>query len=151
MEWKGNTALGKYYLTLPNDSTKSAYIQAVKEWGPTILPSTFNSIKHKNINYISYSASSEIKRYIEDNKIEAIVVSIGSNADITKIPIYKSVDMSPIISNVPKLYKEFKMSNGLYVTGTLAVDYGGPRQGSLVSTGDTSRAILNDIKENANI
>lgn len=146
-EWKEHSALGKVFLNLKTKQEKKNYLRDVKQWGPSITPHTYSEIKYNktSIRNLSYEGSRDIKAYIANNNISCILVAIGGQPDITRAPIGSAV-LSEVNPYLPKVYPGYKMSNGIYVTGLIALDYGGPRQGSLVSTGDTSKEIALDIK-----
>lgn len=148
LEWGERSALGSFYKTLQTDKARLDYITDVKRWGPTITPHILCKIQNsKNIERIEFLGSREMKEYIKKEGIDLILVAIGSQVDLSNLPIKQRIVRSNIIKGIPKVLPGYLLSNNIYVSGVIAADYGGPRQGSLVSTGETSLEIVNSMKE----
>jgi hypothetical protein len=148
IDWGERSALSPFYKSLQTDKTKLQYLQDVRKWGPTITPNILCKIEvSKNITKIHFLGSREVKEYIIDNNIDFILVAIGAQVDLNNLPIKQRLERSNIIKGLPKVFPGYLMSNNVYVSGVAAVDYGGPRQGSLVSTGETSMEIIESMKQ----
>jgi hypothetical protein len=144
--WGPKSALGDYFSRLKESDKKAAlkYMKEVAGWTPSITPSIAKSLEEKS-HLITKVMPQDINTYI--SKVDKVLLCIGFNTSLDNIPFSIPITKEIVKSDYPEL-NNFKSPEGIYFTGDLAKFYDGPRQGSLISIGITSKTIVEDILSN---
>lgn len=138
-DWGLKSALGDFYsrgLMEPKE-----YLKEVKQWGPTITPYIANLLDGRSYKVIQPESTKELNLELPT------FLAAGSKEDASLLPVSLPIKRDPTSTNLPSIVKPFKSSShpNVYFTGGLAVRYDGPRQGSLISSGLTAKAIITDV------
>ena len=142
-EWGPRTALGDYYSRLYKTDKDKAYryLKEVREWGPSITPVIYKAIKEKK-RFITKVNPLDISRY---KGIDKVMLCTGIGTSIDELPFLINIERDKSNPDYPYIVNNFKSKEGIYFTGELSRYYDGPRQGSLISIGLTSKIIVEDI------
>lgn len=138
------TALGDYYRRLPLKD-KVNYLKDIKKWQPSITPYIDSKLKEFKVNKFTLTGTRDLNRL---TPIDYYILCAGFKPNINNVPLEINEDTYELLPNFPILNKGFISNKGIYYTGLLATGYDGPRQGSLISIGETSEEIINHYKEN---
>lgn len=118
-DWGEKTALGSHYSSNLNTMQQAFYLAAVKQWQPSITPEVLAQLDTADYEDISSQQALNINW-------DAVVLATGRQTTQHEL-------------------HNFRASNGVYYTGTSAINYDGPRQGSLISAGPTAHSIINSF------
>ena len=142
--WGEKTGLGDYYRRLQKTDKEYAlrYLKQVRQWGPSITKGVADSLESKG-EVIKKVSNQEVLK--ELGTIDSLLLCTGFNPSIENIPLAFKVDRERSSINYPEIVSNFRIKEGIYFTGELAKYYDGPRQGSLISIGLTSKEIVEDI------
>lgn len=139
-EWGIASALGPYYSK--TSLNRFEYLMKVKQWGPSITPYINNLlITHKYTNIINPSSTSDL--HISDY----FLLATGFTQDINLLNINFNIKKNINNNKLPDIVNAFQSSShpNIYFTGTLAIQFDGPRQGSIISSGITAHTIILSI------
>lgn len=138
-EWRERSALGTYYTKALD---KQGYLKRVKQWGPSITPHIANKLERCKYRVLyNPTSTSEINMDYE------FILAAGSNNEVELLNFDFNIDKNYLNPKLPRLNTNFQSTSNpnIYFTGLLALLCGGPRQGSIISSGDTARTILETI------
>lgn len=143
-DWGHQTAFGNSYLN--QTQHKLNYLENVKNWGPSITPYIYNKIKDIKLEKIV--APSNTKNI---NTEADFILATGYEQDINILNFSFDYKKDPLNSKLPNIKKDFKLFSqpNIYFTGLLALYYDGPRQGSILSSANTAKTIMESIQNNA--
>ena len=142
-DWGKFSALSNYYYNSFNKiESKIDYLKRVKEWGPSITPYIFKKLNEKanNINIIQ-------SKNIIVNKDFKYILALGRRPNLNNLPLDFNIASSNLPEQIPLLNSYFGSTTcpNIFFTGRLATHTGGPSQGSIISSGETARIILESI------
>lgn len=136
------SALGTYYHKTCSIKEGQDYIKLVKNWGPTITPLINNKLEQKRNKFGIIDPKN-----IPLDKEAIYVLALGRRQDLYRLPLDFRLPSSIFREGVPYLTKNFNSAKytNVYFTGMLAIEVGGPQQGSIISSGYTGEVIINSI------
>lgn len=140
-DWGSLSALGSYYSTLKTTQQKLNYLMKIKAWQPSITP----YISQK-LNKVKYD-----KNLPNLKDVDYTLLTTGLDVDFKKLPFNVNIEADPNLPLYPKLERGFRSCTAptIAFSGNLALAYDGPRQGSLISAGLTSKAIINEYLQSS--
>ena len=141
--WGKLTALGLHYKNnLSLETNRKSYLKKVKSWGPTITPHINKSLKDKKHKFKIINPE-EIKL----SKDNVYILASGRKPNLYKLPFDFRFTSGLLKENTAKLNNNFSAVGhpNIYFTGLLALEAGGPCQGSIISSGNTSKTILDSV------
>jgi hypothetical protein len=149
--WGYKSALGPYYRSIKeNKEAAMRYMKDIKRWQPSITPdidTKLSTVKDRYKVILDNPSSIEVN-------MDYIFLCNGVNSSVDLVPLALPVDRHIYNNDLPLLHTGFRSSlsnersggkGGYIFTGLLASLYDGPRQGSLISIGLTSKEILDNI------
>lgn len=146
-EWGLRSALGSFYSTITTEAEKKQYLSKVKAWTPSITPLINRSLNSKSSRFqIINPRSFNLSNILEE--VDGIHVNAGikTSAECASKYFCYKLPLNKNNSNFPDLNNKFKLrSSNIYFSGSLATYCDGPRQGSVISIGNTSKIIVEDI------
>lgn len=141
--WFHKTALGPYYQSIQGPSSKREYLKQVKAWQPTVSPLVYQALKSLNYEHFHLDSTQLLQEWLgEDGHL---VLASGRKFNFDQLPLSKPIKASLVNSQWPELNR-FRLNEipSIYFTGTAALAYGGPAQGSIISAARTAKEILHD-------
>ncbi len=144
-EWGVQSAFSNFYKDQYTQSEKNIYLENVKKWGPSITPYINNLISKYSINVLK-----DIKTTKELNIYNPFILATGYEQDIDLLNFSFNLKRDKYNNKLPSISKHFQSTSNpnIYFTGLLALRYDGPRQGSILSSANTAKTILNSIENN---
>jgi thioredoxin reductase len=145
-EWGPKTGLGGFYRRIQDWPLRLKYLQDIKAWQPSITPYIHRRLQRVSSNIVSLTGNntSDFQEVLDD--IDYIIVMTGLDPDYKLIPTKDPIESYSFMPNFPKLSQGFRTTiPNIHVTGVLAIPYDGPRQGSFISAGLTSKEIIDSI------
>ena len=138
-EWGVRSALSNYYTVCPN---KLSYLTRVKAWAPSITPYIAERLKTCRYKVLDNPQSTK-----DINTDYEFILAAGSNNEVELLNFDFNIDKNLLNPKLPRLTNNFQSTNNpnIFFTGLLAVMCNGPRQGSIISSGDTAKTILDSI------
>lgn len=142
-DWGIGSALGPYYNHKWVD--KNEYRRKVKAWAPTITPFINEKLKEVKIDIVKPSSTSEL----DNEGFFFLAAGQKQNVELlpTTLPIKKDIN-DPLFPDIVESFRSTSHPN-IYFTGLLASRHDGPRQGSIISSGQTANTIMKSILEDA--
>ena len=142
-DWGIGTALGDYYTK--RFVNKEEYMKKVKAWTPTITPFIDEKLKEVKIDIVKPSSTNDL----DNEGFFFLAAGYKQNVDLlpTTLPIKKDIN-DPIFPDIVESFRSTSHSN-IYFSGLLASKFDGPRQGSIISSGETANTIMKSILEDA--
>ena len=133
-DWGALSALGNHYTKLKTSAKRLQYLMKVKGWQPSITPYI-----NQKLNKVKYS-----KDLPNLKEVDYIILSTGLEVDFKKLPFQVDIQADLNLPLYPRLGSGFRSCStpSIAFSGNLALAYDGPRQGSLISAGFTSKAII---------
>jgi lysine/ornithine N-monooxygenase len=141
-QWKVKSGLGDYFRKLSLEDRKK-YLKDIKLWQPSITPYIEDKLTQIGVNRYQVNKVSDLERL---SPIDYFILCAGSKTDINNLPLAFNENVYPELPNQPYLSQGFISKNDIYYTGSLAKGYDGPRQGSLISIGITSKEIIDHYR-----
>lgn len=146
-EWGTRSALGPFYSRIVRQEQRTQYLKEVKAWTPSITPYINDRLTDKRGSFISLNPNLfNVTNKLEE--VDNIFVSAGIRTSVqvlSNIFCYK-LPLNSFNTNFPDIVSNFRVKNSnIYFSGSLASYFDGPRQGSVISVGNTSKTIVEDI------
>ena len=141
--WNKLSALGTYYYkNLDIYSGGSNYLALTKKWGPTLTPHIKKQLDSKSTKF---GITDPLNIPLDKSSI--YVLALGRKQNLYKLPFNFRFPNSITRENVPNVTKDFNtyLYPNIYFTGQLALEAGGPQQGSIISSGFTGDIIMRSI------
>lgn len=153
--WGVKSALSNYYSNyLKTWNSKLNYLSKIKKWQPSITPKIKSELDRLDYELIQINSNVDLLKVNSD--YDFVICITGYQLNYSLIRKLFDSNFLPIkhsyIPNTLDITNNFKVRNldKVYVTGNLALSYDGPRQGSLISSGITSKTIVEDIIKREN-
>lgn len=142
-EWGCQTSFGEFYINQTNN--KQMYLQNVKQWGPSITPYIYEKIK--DINFKKLINPLDTK---DIDTTANFILATGYEQNINLLKFSFDFKKDPLNSKLPYIKKDFQLysQSNVYFTGLLSLHYDGPRQGSILSSANTAKTIMESIQTN---